>query len=486
MSLKLKIAQPEILFITSYPPRECGIATFSQDLIKMLKIKFDHSFSIKICALESSNEKHSYPQKVKYILDTSKAEEYLELAIKINQDANVNIILVQHEFGFFHEHEESFLKFLTSLDKPTILSFHTVLPNPSIFVKNNVQKITSCCASIIVMTNNSASILINDYQVLQEKITVIPHGTHLVHHYNKRLLKEEFNLAGKRVLSTFGLLSAGKGIETSLDALPAIIKQNPDTMFLIMGKTHPEVVKIEGERYREMLMAKVEEMGLQSHVQFINHYLSLSDLLKYLQLTDIYLFTSKDPNQAVSGTFSYAMSCACPIISTPIPHALEVLTPETGLIIDFESPGQLSKAVNKLLSNDVLRRKMSINTMHYIASTVWENSAFAHAQVFERIGDGNILLEYNPPEIKLDHLKKLTTDFGIIRYSRINLPDKSSGYTLDDNAIALIVFTQHYELTSDENDIAYIKIYLDFIKYCLQPDGNFYNYVDSEKVFTAY
>jgi glycosyltransferase involved in cell wall biosynthesis len=484
MSIQLNIIQPEILFITSYPPRECGIATFSQDLIKMLEIKFDQSFQIRICALESENEKYSYPSEVKYILDTSKAENYLEVSKRINQDAKIKIVILQHEFGFFHDHEESFLKFLANLRKPIIVSFHTVLPNPSREIRKNVKRIASHCASIIVMTHSSASILINEYQIPQDKISIIPHGTHLVHHYNKNYLKEEFGLAGKRVLSTFGLLSAGKGIESSLDALPAIIKHNPNTVFLIIGKTHPGVVKVEGEKYREMLIAKVEAMELRDHVQFVNRYLSLADLLKYLQLTDIYLFTSKDPNQAVSGTFSYAMSCACPIISTPIPHALEVLTPETGIIIDFESPDQLSKAVNELLSNDVRRRKMGINTLHYAVSTVWENSAYAHAQLFQTVGSGSISLRYNLPEIKLDHLKKLTTEFGIIRYSKINLPDRESGYTLDDNVRALIAFTKHYELTGEESDIPYIAIYLDFIKHCLQQDGNFYNYVDAQGGFS--
>jgi glycosyltransferase involved in cell wall biosynthesis len=484
MLAKLNNIKPEILCITSYPPRECGIATFSQDLIKMLKTKFDQSLSIKICALESENEKHPYPSEVKYILDTSKRDEYLEIAKRINNDANISIVLIQHEFGFFHDHEESFLELLIELRKPIVLSFHTVLPHPTNVARKNVQKMALCSASIIVMTNNSASILINEYAIPKDKIVVIPHGTHLIHHYNKRFLKEEYGLSGKRVLSTFGLLSAGKGIESSIDALPAIIREHPNVIFLVLGKTHPEVMKVEGERYRDMLIAKVETMGLQKHVHFVNHYLSLNDLLKYLQLTDIYLFTSKDPNQAVSGTFAYAMSCACPIISTPIPHALEVLTPEIGVVIDFERPDQLSDAVNRLLSNDVLRRKMSINTLHYIVSTVWENSSYAHARLFERIGNGAIILEYNLPKIDLSHLRKLTTDFGIIRYSNINLPDKESGYTLDDNARALVAFSQHYELTFDKDDLSFIEIYLGFIRHCLQPDGSFYNYVDAKRGFS--
>lgn len=484
MSINRKVVRPEIVFITSYPPRECGIATFSQDLIAVLKKNFGQSFSIKICALESDSEKHVYPEVVKYILNTSRAEEYSRLVNEINRDENIGMVVIQHEFGFYYRHEEDFLEFQEVMNKPCILSFHTVLPHPSESDKIYVQHMLSYCASVIVMTNNSSSILMNDYEVSPEKIEVIPHGTHLVHHDNKNHLKREYGLEGKRVLSTFGLLSAGKSIETTLDALPAIVKENPNVLFLILGKTHPGVVKHEGEAYREMLQQKVETLRLQDHVRFVNRYLSLADLLKYLQLTDIYLFTSKDPNQAVSGTFAYAMSCGCPIISTPIPHALEVLTQDTGIIVDFENSTQLSMEVNRLLSNDILRRRMSLNTLHYIVSTVWENSAFAHAQLFEKIGQGNLPLEYNLPEITLDYLKKQTTDFGILRYAKFNHPDRESGYTLDDNARALLVFCQHYELSSDEEDISYIKIYLNFISYCLQVNGNFYNYVDVDKKFS--
>jgi glycosyltransferase involved in cell wall biosynthesis len=184
---------------------------------------------------------------------------------------------------------------------------------------------------------------------------------------------------------TFGLLSSGKSIETTLDALPAIVEKNPDVLFLIIGKTHPTVVKKQGEKYRSMLEAKVEELQMQKHVQFINCFLPLQELLEYLQLTDIYLFTSRDPNQAVSGTFSYAISCGCPVISTPIPHAVEVLQNDAGIIIDFQNSGQLADAVICLLKDDLLRKNISSNGLHRIASTSWENSAIAHSMLFEKI-----------------------------------------------------------------------------------------------------
>lgn len=475
---------PEILFITSYPPRECGIATYSHDLIKALNNKFNHSFKISICPLESNNEKHVYTEEIKYILNTENSRSYIKLAEIINDNDAIQMVMIQHEFGFFNKNECDFKQFLNKLTKPIILVFHTVLPNPNELLRINVQLIANYCEAVVVMTNSSADILAKNYRIDQEKITVIPHGTHLVPHSEKALLKEKYNVSGKKILSTFGLLSSGKSIETTLDALPAIVKKNPDVLFLIIGKTHPNVVKQEGEKYRRMLETKVDALQLQQHVRFINHYLALPDLLEYLQLTDIYLFTSKDPNQAVSGTFSYAMSCGCAIISTPIPHAREVLKNDGGIIIDFENPLQLSKAVISLLADETLRKNISSNGLHRIVSTAWENAAIAHAILFEKIADSQISLHYKIPVVNLDHLKRMTTKVGMIQFAVINQPDIDSGYTLDDNARAMVAMCQHYELTKDKADLDYIFIYFNFIKYCLQPNGIFLNYVSEDGIFT--
>lgn len=475
---------PEILFITSFPPRECGIATYSQDLIKALNNKFHHSFNISICPLESENEKHTYSEEHKYVLDTDNESSFTKLAFRINKNDAIQMVMIQHEFGFFEKKEVNFNTFLKALTKPVVIVFHTVLPTPNLSLKDNVQQISAIATSIIVMTNTSAKILMNDYDVAENKITVIPHGTHLVPHLDKAVLKNKYNLTDRKVLSTFGLLSSGKNIETTLDAMPVIVKENPDVLFLIIGKTHPSVVKRDGERYREYLEAKVDALSLQDNVRFINQFLPLPELLEYLQLTDIYLFTSKDPNQAVSGTFSYAISSGCPIISTPIPHAREVLKNDAGIIIDFENSHQLANAVKSLLANEVLRKNISSNGLHKMASTAWENAAIAHAILFEEIGLSQITLQYNLPVLNLDHIKKLSTDFGMIQFSIINQPDIGSGYTLDDNARAMVAMCQHYELTNDEADLEYIQRYFDFIKFCLQSEGFFLNYVNEEKEFT--
>ena len=473
-----------ILCITSYPPRECGIATYSQDLIKALNHKFSNSLSIKVCALESNGNTYPYPDEVKYILKTSIARDYENLALKINQDNDIKIVLIQHEFGFYHKQEQAFLEFLYRLSKPVVIVFHTVLPHPDEKLKLKIKAIAAVCESIIVMTNRSAEILTNDYGVPQQEISVIAHGTHLVPHLSEKDLKLKYGLKDRKVLTTFGLLSSGKSIETTLEALPAIVKESPDVIFLVIGKTHPEVVKTEGEKYREMLMQKVTDYSLQDHVRFVNSYLPLPDLLEYLQLTDIYLFTTNDPNQAVSGTFAYAMSCACPIISTPIPHAKEILTEDTGIIFDFRNSKQLADAVIRLLHDKPLRRNLSSNTLEKIVSTAWENSAVAHAMLFAKVAGDKITLEYNLPAINLGHLKQMTTDTGIIQFSKINQPDICTGYTLDDNARALVASCMYFKLTGDEETLNDIYKYLCFIKHCQQPGGDFLNYADAQNNFT--
>lgn len=475
---------PEILVLTSYPPRVCGIATYSQDLICSITSKFGKSFTIKVCALETPFEKHSYSDEVEYILNTSDHKDYSKLKDLINNNALIKGILIQHEFGLFQNEDGLFQKFLSSLNKPVIVVFHTVIPNPDSFLRIKVKNIIDAVDSIIVMTNNSANILINEYDTKKSKLSVIPHGTHLVPFSDRNYLKNKYKLKGKKVLTTFGLLSSGKSIETTLDALPTIIKKYPEVLFIVIGKTHPTIIKSEGEKYREMLEAKVSKLKIGKHVLFINQFMALPELLDYLQLTDIYLFTTSNPFQAVSGTFAYAMSCGCPIISTPIPHATEVMSKDTGIIIDFGSSRQLAEGVIHLLSDEPLRLKMSLNAVEKIISTSWENSAIAHTELFKKIIQDDFPLKYNLPVVTLRYIKEMTTDTGIIQFARINQPDIGSGYTLDDNARALIAVCMHYKQTSDPQDLPLLKTYLNFIDFCQQPNGTFLNYVDKEGHFT--
>jgi glycosyltransferase involved in cell wall biosynthesis len=478
--LKIK-EKPEILFISSYPSRECGIATYCQDLVHVIEEKYINTFSVKVCALEENDLRQHYSHEVKYILKAKKIGEYELLAARINADENIVMVFIQHEFGLFGgKCGEYLVYFLKLLKKPVILTFHTILPNPDSKRKEVVKALDTLSENIVVMTNHAAQLLDEFYGISKDKITVIAHGTHLISHVDK---KSKINLKNRLVLSTFGLINSGKSVETALDALPKIIKEFPNVIYLIIGKTHPEVVKHEGEKYRNFLNDKIIELGIQEHVLLIDKYLSLSELLNYLQRTDIYLFTSKDKYQAVSGTFSYALSCACPIISTPIPQALELLD-GAGLIVDFEDATQLADATIKLLSNKPLLQEMKMNAIHRVSPTAWQNSALAHMDLIQKYSSkGKLNLTYRIPPISLKHIKRMTTEFGMIQFSKIDVPDIDSGYTIDDNARALITLIKHYEITKDEEYLNLIEIYLNFICFCQQKDGTFLNYVDESEQF---
>ena len=483
----------EVLLITSYPPRVCGIATYSKDLIDSLQDKFETSFSMRICALEENSNKRDYPIEVKYSIQSSRLESYVELASIINNDDEIKIVFVQHEFGLFGgKYGEYLLQLLYYLDKPVFITFHSVIPKPSRQRRRVVQALAKISERIVVMTRKSSSILQEDYDINKAKILLIPHGTHVVLWKNKRQFKKVYQLDNRLILSNFGLLGANKSIETALDALPAIVERFPNVLYLVLGRTHPGVLENEGEKYREFLEDKVVRLGLQQHVRFVNEYLTLTRLLEYLYLTDIYLFTSKDPNQAVSGTFAYAMSSACPIISTPIPHALEMMKDNVGKIIDFENPEELAEATIMLLEDNHLREQMGRNAFAQTRATSWENSAIAHARLLEDYlfpvpSDSNTRssLIFKPPPINLNHILSLTNEIGMIQFSQLCEPDINSGYTLDDNARGLIAMSLQLDMTQYPICLELISTYLNFIEYCQQPNGAFLNYVDNDRNFIA-
>lgn len=477
--------KPSVLMLTTFPPRECGIATYSKDLMDSVNNAFGNSCAIEICALYDG--KHPLQLQVgppnNYTLDTGSKESYDALASRINSDGAIQLVMIQHEFGLFNGCSEDFIQFLKSLNKPIIVAFHTVIPHPDPTRTKHVKDIASCAQYLTVMTYSAQNILIEDYGIERSKIKMIAHGTHLIKHKDRQNLKKKYGLDHKTVLSTFGLLGPGKSIETTLDALPKLITEFPDIIFLVLGKTHPSLAKIEGENYRDFLIQKTKDLQIEQHVQFVNEFLPLNTLLEYLQLTDIYLFTSKDPNQAVSGTFAYAMSCGCPIISTPIPHAKEVLSERNGLLFDFGNSNTLAEHVRTLLNDKSFREKLEHNGLHNSAATAWENSALAHGHLFQTLMHSRNIA-YEKRDIKLDHLYRMTTDVGLVQFAKLNQPDMDSGYTLDDNARALIVICEYYKMTENKELIPALKKYFSFILSCQRHDGKFLNYVDERKTFT--
>ncbi|WP_264550691.1 glycosyltransferase [Flavobacterium sp. N2038] len=468
----------KIVFLSTFPPTQCGIATYTQDTIKGISDVFGKSITCEICELVDKPKEN--PEQA-FTLNTKIREEYSKVAEQINKDKNVKLVHIQHEFGLFSgQFGDYLLDFLTVIKKPVTFTFHSVIPNPNNELRTFVKLLLSYSNSVFVMTNQSKEILINDYGISEEIITMVPHGTHIVIYDTPHQAKAKYDIQDRLVLSTFGLLGEGKNIETGLQALAKIVKKEPNLLYLIIGRTHPNLIIDGVDAYRNKLETLVEELNLQNNVRFINKYLDTEELLDYLKATDIYLFTSKDPNQAVSGTFAYAMSCACPMVASKIPHTKEVLTSDCGILVDIGNVDQFAESALKLISDENLRHEMGINAFTKMRASSWENAALTHMNTYKKLIENPSEVKYTYPEIQLLHIKKLTTELGIIQFSKISVPDLESGYTLDDNARALIAFCMHYKLTGDRDDLPYILIYLDFIERCQKPKGDFINYVDKE------
>ena len=376
----------KILFISTFPPVKCGIASFTQDLLTAINMESRQKSLLRVCALdrEGTEEKYAFP--VTMVMDGHQLDSCIKTAEIINRDTSIDLVFIQHEFGLFGgETGEYLLAFLANLDKPFVICFHTVLPAPSDKRLKIVQSIGRLAEKIIVMTKHSATLLQDDYEVASHKITIIPHGTHIGSAEKPDVLKSKYGLKNKLVLTTFGLLSPNKGIESGIMAMKAISARFPQAVYIVLGLTHPNLLQQEGEKYRESLQQLIDDNNLQKNVRLVNEYAPTKKLMEYLALTDIYLFTSKDPHQAVSGTFLYAMSAGCCIISNAFVLASEMLDEDTGVIIGPEKEKELAENAIRLLQNRKLIERLGYNAFLKTRDTVWNKVAEKHTNLFNEI-----------------------------------------------------------------------------------------------------
>lgn len=476
----------EILIISSYPPRICGIATFSMDLRDAILKRFSNNINVPVVAIEDELISRSYPIEVEYQLNISDQGSFEKLSKYINERTQLKAVILQHEFGLFKKTTPACLQhFLQSINKPIIAVFHTVLPKPSVETRDQVLGIAKQVNKVIVMTSDAKRILELDYNLPKPLIKVIPHGIHLWDNPDTEKIKIENGLEEQTILSTFGLISRNKGIDTSLKAFAIVKKSYPDIKFLIIGQTHPNVIAAEGESYRNELLALTKKLKIESDVIWINKYLSLGELLNFLSLTDIYLFSSKDPQQAVSGTLAYAMSAGCAMISTPIPQAKALQKKKAALVYEIGDVKQLSTLIELCLKNRTLINKLGERARNLIIANAWPNIAEKYMSVLDNlVGKNNRLKVYNWPEINERHLLKTTKSEGLIQFCNLSEPDLTSGYTLDDNARALIAVTMLYRLKYKKSLKTLITKYLRFIEGCQKIDGSFYNYKNYMGEFT--
>lgn len=378
--------QSKILFISTFSPVKCGIASFTQDLVNAIYPEVKDDFLINVCALNNNGVTRLYKFPVSLVMDGHNLNSCIETAALINQDAAIELVCIEHEFGLYGgELGEYLLGFLSMLEKPFIIRFHTVLPAPELKRLKLVQTIGLLADKIIVMTKNSARLLKEDYQVNTDKIIIIPHGTHANSKVGAVELKAKYDLKSKLVLTTFGLLSPNKGIEKGILAMKEISEKFPQAMYIVLGLTHPNLLQQEGEKYRTYLQQLIDDNNLQNNVRLVNEYVPTKKLMEYLALTDIYLFTSKDPNQAVSGTFLYAMSAGCAIISNSFVLGKEMLDEQTGIILEGAGEHELAEKAVYLLENKSIRKQMGSNAYLKARDTTWDKVAGNHVALFNKI-----------------------------------------------------------------------------------------------------
>ncbi len=478
---------PCILYVSTFPPRECGIATFTQDLTNAMDKEFNPGIKSKILAINDNGTSiYNYPRKVIMQINETEMEDYLNRANEINRSPDIKVVNIQHEYGIFGgDWGDYLLPFLELLQKPVITTMHTVLPDPPERLKRITKAIINKSAGIVVMTKHSARLLEEEYGVSKSKITIIPHGVHHIAYPSKSRAKRKLNLSGHFVISTFGMINRDKGIEYAIEALPKIVKEFPNVLYLIIGATHPVVRRHEGEIYRNKLKKLILKLGLKDNVKFYNKYLSLKELIDFLKATDAYISPTLNPLQAVSGTVSYALSCACPIIATANQYAQDVISPECGVLVHFRNSRDIKRALFDMLTDKKMRKEMQRNSYFYSRHMTWQNVALSYFKLFNNFAKIVPRDKDKLPPIKLDYIKRLTDNFGIIQFARHTRPDIHSGYCLDDNARALIVCAQVYQNKKNKSTLALIETYLRFIKFSQKPNGKFNNFINYTHEFNG-
>lgn len=375
--------QREIAYISTYPPRECGIATFTKDLITAV----DRCHEFKSQTVIAINEKetiYNYDRRVKCQIERDSAEDYIKAADFVNS-SRVDLVNLQHEFGLFGgEWGEYINLFLENLQKPVVTTLHTIMSDFELKALKVLKQIAHHSAALVVITKAALQLLEN-YDIEHQKVNVIPHGCPDVPFVASETIKPSLGLDGRIVLCTFGLINRGKGVEYAIQALPSIVTKEPRVLYIVIGETHPEVRKIEGESYRMKLMRLVDELGLVEHVRFHNRFLSKPELIKYLQATDIYISPYISPNQISSGTLVYALGTGRAIVSTAYLHAREVLANGRGLLCEFKNPNSIAKSIEKLLKDETLRRSMAKKAYKYSRKFVWSNVAQQYIKLFKQL-----------------------------------------------------------------------------------------------------
>jgi glycosyltransferase involved in cell wall biosynthesis len=440
-----------IAMVGNHLPRQCGIATFTTDLCSALVRQFpEHEFlALPVNDIDSG---YAYPPLVRFELSEQDNDSYTRAADYLNI-SNVNVVSLQHEFGIYGGPAGSHvLTLLEALRMPVVTTLHTILREPDARQRRVMGELVRLSSRLVVMSERGRDFLRTIYRVPEEKIDLIPHGIHDMPFIDPNYHKDVFGVEGKTVLLTFGLLSQNKGIENVINALPSILEQHPDVVYIVLGATHPNVKRHEGETYRISLHQLAKQRGVADHVIFHNHFVNTPELMEFIGAADIYLTPYLNAEQIVSGTLAYTVGAGKAVISTPYWHAEELLADGRGALVPFKDPDAIAQQVNELLDNDIARHAMRKRAYKLGREMTWEATAARYMETFERARAERSreprppfrarTLAHRPrelPVLKLDHLRTMTDSCGMLQHATYAIPNYNEGYCTDDNARALIV-----------------------------------------------
>lgn len=373
--------KPVIAYLSTYPPRECGIATFTSDLVDSINHQAALSPSV-IIAINDKGEYYDYPSEVKFQIEKDDKQSYTSVASKIN-NSSISAVNIQHEYGLFGGNWGDYLlSFLEELEKPILTTLHTILPDPNTDAERVLQEIIRLSDKIIILAKAGFKILEERYNCAPEKIRYIPHGCPNVPFIKSEIPKGDLGLKDRYVISTFGLISRGKGIEYAIRALPEIISVEPRVLYIIIGETHPDVRKQEGESYRQSLYDLVNSLGVVENVRFVNRFLNKSDLIRFLQATDTYVIPYPNRDQISSGTMLHALCTGKAIITTPFLHAEEVIDQSAALRCEFKDPHSIAENVNTFIKDEEMRKKYEKRAYDYSREMIWPTISMKYINEF--------------------------------------------------------------------------------------------------------
>jgi len=485
-----------VAVIGNYLPRQCGIATFTTDLCDAIGEEYE-TLQLLAVPVNDPGSQYVYPPRVRFELMEGDPSSYDAAADFLNF-SNVDLVCLQHEYGIFGGPAGShILRLLRRLKMPVVTTLHTVLREPDAMQRAVMDEIAVLSDRLIVMSEHSSQLLQEVFRVPEEKIDVIPHGVPDLPFGDPNYYKDSSGTEGRAVLLTFGLLSPNKGIERVIEALPRIVAEHPDVMYMVVGATHPHIRRREGDRYRLQLQALARKLGVERNVIFHNRFVSPEEMAQFVGSADIYITPYRYEAQAVSGTLAYALGAGKAIISTPYWHAAELLADGRGVLVPFEDSDAIATVAIELLDNEVARHAMRKRAYLYARDTVWSKAAESYMSTFVRARSDRMLVpriafsDLNAertldrlPSLKLDHLYRMTDHTGLMQHAVFSVPNYSEGYATDDNARALIVAMLMEELgmTALSESANLASRYLAFLWHAFNPaTGRFRNFLNYER-----